>query len=121
MQFVLHHNSSDGACTTAMSQSMENENSTCEMLGLGCRTPKGFASEKIGPILRPGHSAQAVLINKAGMEYVYFTVSMHDKELPSPKPQPPGMRPQSPFYCTRSKASDSKKGSRLQNRRLTRI
>ena len=76
MQFDLDldHNISDSACTTAMSQSMENENATCEMLNFGCRFPPSFAGEKIGHIFHLKHSTQAVLISEASMEYCMLTV-----------------------------------------------
>ena len=83
------HNIGDGACTTAMAQSMENENATCETLNLGCRIPSSFPSEKIGHIVR---LEEAVLIHEVSMEYRTLYSSLHNKSCPVRRRTPSGMR-----------------------------
>ena len=65
MQSDLYHNTSDGGCTTATSQSMENENATYKTLIL---IVAGLASEEIVHNLRLEFSTQVVLILEAGMD-----------------------------------------------------
>ena len=44
---TLDQHASNGTCTTASSQSMENENTMCEVLNFGCKIPTSLASEKL--------------------------------------------------------------------------
>ena len=65
----LYRDTRDGGCPTAMSQSMENENATCETSIFVCRILTSLASEKYVHILRLEYSTRAVLILEAEMEW----------------------------------------------------